>query len=138
MISKDISAQKKLKACTHEIQVEVDNASPVDKDDLIDDSTKKELKLIFEQYFDGKVCILLNDVPFITDSLITIKNIGVCAKTISIDYSKYQQLPKISIYLVSSNDCISFYPKIGKRNAYINHLRTAWSIEVSNVIRNYR
>jgi hypothetical protein len=131
-------AQKSTKACVDTIEADISHDSIGDDDHVVKDSSKKELRLVFEQNFNDKTTILLNDSLFTTSIFKTEKNLGVCLNIISIDYSAFKKIPKISIILSSKDECISFYPRIGERIAYINHIEGAWSIELSNVLRDYR
>ena len=69
--------------------------------------------------------------------VITHQFLGASMEAIFIDYSKNKKIPKISI-IISGKDCIAFYPQIGKKMAYINFIKDAWSVELSNVVREYR
>ena len=133
-----LMAQKRMKPCVDTIAVNISYDSQVNEDNVVKDSSKKELRLVFEQDFNDSLLILLDDSLFTTGFFKTQRNLGVCLNDISIDYSTYREVPKISIMLSSERDCISFYPRKGKRIAYINYIQGGWSIELSNILRDYR
>ncbi len=133
-----LMAQKKVRPCSDTIGVKISHDSLVDDANIIKGISKKELRLVFEQEFNDSLLILFNDSVFTTGFLKTEKNLGVCLNFISIDYSRFRKVPKISIFLSSKRDCISFYPRIGERIAYINNVEGGWSIELSNFLRDYR
>jgi hypothetical protein len=136
--TKFLIAQRGIKACRDTIAVNIGYSSLADEDHLVNDSSQRELKIVFEQDFNDKISIFLDDRCLVTDTFKTNRNLGVCLNTISIDYSKFIKMPKISVILNSKNNCVSFYPRLGKRIAYINCIEGAWSIELSNVLRDYR
>lgn len=131
-------AQKK--GCLFVIKPDIEKVvSKEDKENLLTDTLSQKIELIFEQTFDDNVTIMLNDKIIGTKRMKTLRFLGVCDSTFNIDYSAYKTLPKISIILNHNTDCVSFYPVRGKQIAYIGHiLRKAWSVELSNIVREYK
>lgn len=132
------NAQVGIKTCKDTIEANVLLYHPSEPSNLIKDSLVKIVRLVFEQKFDDTISIFVDDSLLNTGYFKTMKNLGVCANTVSIDFSASQKIPKISIVLHSSIDCISFYPRIDKRIAYITRIDRAWSVDLSNVIRDYK
>jgi hypothetical protein len=133
--TKSMLAQNGQIACRGAVNVSIDSS---DRNHFLSDSSKRELELVFEQDFNDKISIFLDDKCIITDTFKTIRNLGLCLNKNSIDYSKFKEIPKISIVLNSKNNCISFYPRPNKRIAYINCIKGGWSVELSNDLRDYR
>lgn len=128
-----------VKPCKDTMEVDIENSSLFEKESIIQDSTPSKIKIIFEQNFNDSICILCDHDVIKANRFKTTRGLGVCTDVVKIDYSKYKEIPRISIIIVGdSSDCISFYPRKGKQIAYINHVSNAWSIELSNVIREYR
>jgi hypothetical protein len=127
--------QNGIKSCkdTITVSVELDKGTPVHMD-----STKRKIEMVFEQDFNDKISIYLDNIYFKTDSFKTIRNLGVCLNSISIDYSKFKKIPKISVVLDSRNNCVTFYPRIDKKLAYINCIKGGWSVELSNILKDYK
>lgn len=132
------SSQKIIKPCNNIFEVTVLRDEVYEGDVLIADSLRSQLKIIFEQSFDDSVYVFIDNSFFQVSSIITNKLLGVSPQFITIDYSAYKKLPKLSFVLVKGKECISFYPRKGKQMAYINYLDGAWSIELSNIMREYR
>jgi hypothetical protein len=107
-------------------------------DDLISDTIQRRLWIIFEQDFNDSISVLVDSKLYKTERIVTDRVIGVCKSSVQINYSGYKRDPLISILFLERNKCISFYPVYGKRMAYINSVEDAWSIELSNIIREYR
>jgi hypothetical protein len=135
---KTLVGQKNIKRCVDSIAINISYARLGSDEDVVQDSLQKEVKLVFEQDFNDTIAILLNDSLFTTGVFKTKNNLGVSLNIISIDYSKFEKVPRISIVLISKNDCESFYPRVGKRLAYINRIEGAWSIALSNALREYK
>ena len=130
-------AQTKL--CKNYIEADIDNLmTPFDKDNLLTDTLSKKIALIFEQTFDDSVVIKVDTRILYKAKLKTRKFLGVCDSSFNVDYSGYAKPPKISVFLPGRKECISFYPKHGKQLAYINLIQKGWSIELSNLVREYR
>jgi len=101
------------------------------------DSLIRKIRIIFERDFDDSVTIYLNQT-LVFDSIIkTSPSIGASKRFIDINYSKYDQLPKISVLLRRGN-CVYFYPVVGKRVLYVNYSKGFWNLEYSNIQRQYR
>jgi hypothetical protein len=127
-----------IKPCTYVIDAEIDN-STTDTENLLKDTLLKKINLIFEQTFDDSAVIMIDKKVLYQTRIKTRKFLGVSDSSFSINYSQYAKPPKISIYLTDKKACVSFYPKEGKQLAYINyHFQAGWSIELSNLTREYR
>lgn len=131
-------AQKMIPPCKDTFEVDIDNSSLYEDASLIKDSMFKKLVIVFEQSFNDSIYILCGTKIIEQKKIETDRMLGVSRDMITIDYSKYKKRPKISIILRNKNECISFFPMRGKRMAYINHINGAWSVELSNIIREYR
>lgn len=131
-------SQPGVKQCKDTIQTDEYFDNSVDDDLIIKDSLQKKIKIIFEQDFNDKISVLTNNKIVFAKKIKTNRSLGVCLEMITIDYSKFIHLPKISIIQSNNKDCISFYPKLGKRIAYINYSKGSWSVELSNIIREYK
>ena len=131
-------AQNKTTPCKDTFEVDIDNTGLYENASLIKVSMQKKLEIVFEMDFNDSIYIYCGTKIIQHKKIETNKPLGVSRETVKIDYSNYKDTPRISIFLKKKNDCISFFPKRGKRMAYINHINGAWSVELSNIIREYR
>jgi hypothetical protein len=130
--------QENVKPCKDTLQVDEYYDNSISDDFILKDSLQKKIKIVFELNFDDKVWIFANNKMFFTGNIKTVRNLGVSLEMVDIDYSKFLQTPRISIIVGNPSNCVSFFPRLGKRIAYVNFLQGAWSIELSNIIREYR
>jgi hypothetical protein len=132
------TSQSVLKPCKATFDVTVLRDDVYEGDILIKDSLRAQMKIIFEQDFDDSIYVFVDDVFFQVNHIETDRLLGVSPQFVTIDYSTYKKLPKLSFVLKKGEECISFYPRRGKQMAYINCLNGAWSVELSNIMREYR
>lgn len=124
--------------CERTINPSIDNYLSMEEDRYrLSDTLSQKVDLVFEQSFDDTVVIMVDSCVKYKSVIKTKKFVGVCDSSFLIDYSRYNNIPLVSIYLINKNVCISFRPRKGQRIAYINYLCGAWSIELSNVVRGY-
>ncbi len=125
------------KPCNYIFEVAIEDSGIFDKESILMDSLKKDIQIIFEQKLNDTIYVFTDNKLIENKKVTTHKFLGASMDAIFIDYSKSKKVPKISI-IISGKDCIAFYPQIGKRIAYINFIKGAWSVELSNVVREYR
>lgn len=129
--------QYKTTPCRDTFEVDIYYSGQFDENFLINDSLVKTIEIVFEQDFNDSVLILCGSKIIQQKWIVTKRPLGVSPDIIKVDYRKMAN-PLISIILKQQNDCISFKPIRGKRMAYINRINGAWSVELSNIIREYR
>ncbi|HEY8387905.1 MAG TPA: hypothetical protein VIK74_04840 [Parasegetibacter sp.] len=132
------SSQSVLRPCKDTFDVTVLKDVVYEGDVLIQDSLRAQLKIAFEQDFNDSVYVFVGDILIQVNHIVTDRLLGVSPQFITIDYSMYEKMPKVSFVLKRAKECVSFYPKRGKQMAYVNYLNGAWSIELSNIMREYR
>lgn len=130
--------QKRIKICENHLKVNIDYSKPGEIENSIKDTLLSKIDLIFEQRFNDSILVLVNNKVIVEKKIVTEEFLGVSKEYFSINYSKYSRPPEISIVLAKANDCISFHPIKGKRIAYISHIGAGWSVELSNIIREYK
>lgn len=138
MTFQSCAAQNIMKPCKDTFEVDVENSGLYEGASLMKDSMLKKIDIVFEQNFNDSISIFCGNKITSQKKIETNRRLGVSTEIITIDYSDYKETPKVSIILKNKNDCISFYPIRGKRMAYVNRINGAWSVELSNVIREYR
>lgn len=132
------SSQTILKPCKDTFDVTVLRDVVYEGDVLIQDSLRSQLKIVFEQDFNDSIYIFVGDILLQVNHIVTDRLLGVSPQFVTIDYSMHEKMPKVSFVLKNGKECVSFYPKRGKQMAYVNFLNRAWSVELSNIMREYR
>lgn len=124
--------------CKKVWDLSVENSSAYDSRLLIEDSLKPQLILVFEQQFDDSIYLFVNRKILEVRKIKTNKALGVSLETLTVDYSSFKKVPKVSLLLKEKGICFSFYPVRGKQFLYINFINDHWFAELSNVQREYR
>jgi len=125
--------------CKNLIAPSLESSSLFPQNEIVRDTMSKKIKLIFEQKFDDSMSVFVNEKLVNKTKVFTNASLGVSTNFISLDYGIYTSMPKITLVLSNKKaTCVSFYPVLGKRIAYINFIKELWDIEMSNVIREYR
>lgn len=124
--------------CKKVWNLSVENGSAYDSRLLIADSLKPKLELVFEQQFDDSVYLVVDRKILEVRKIQTNRAMGVCLETLTVDYSAFKKVPKVSLLLKEKGVCFSFYPVRGKQFLYINFINGHWFAELSNVQRGYR
>jgi tetratricopeptide (TPR) repeat protein len=90
------------------------------------------LELVFEEGFSDSAIVLLNDKVIFRDWLKSSSS-GVCNKNVEINYSGYNELPRITVTLIKKGESIFFYPVRDIKMAYIDFDGyNQWNVSLSN------
>ena len=138
LLSKACASQINIKPCADTIEVDIEISGFFDQKLLVKDSMIQQIQIIFERSFNDSVYIFCDQQLQNIKRIKTNETMGVNPEIVTIDYLKLKKIPKISVVLKNENKCISFYPIKGKQIAYINHINNGWSVELSNIMREYR